>query len=103
MENAKIEKLKCDILGDFQTLCLGLDHFRTWDKEKIEASDQHYIEELKKVDFFKSVQVKAKHTIAVGKVGFAIKLEVVPVTVEDQNKINQLQNEAMKAQCLKIT
>ena len=21
MENAKIEKLKCDILGDFQTLC----------------------------------------------------------------------------------
>ena len=22
MENAKIEKLKCDILGDFQTLCL---------------------------------------------------------------------------------
>ena len=21
MENAKLEKLKCDILGDFQTLC----------------------------------------------------------------------------------
>ena len=55
------------------------------------------------MDFFKIVQVKAKHTIAVGKVGFAIKLEVVPVTVEDQNKINLLQNEAMKAQCLKIT
>ena len=25
MENAKIEKFKCDILGDFQTLCIGQD------------------------------------------------------------------------------
>ena len=24
VENAKIEKFKCDILGDFQTLCEGL-------------------------------------------------------------------------------
>ena len=25
MENAKIQKLKCDIMGDFQTLCQGAD------------------------------------------------------------------------------
>ena len=24
MENAKIKKVKCDILGDFQTLCIGV-------------------------------------------------------------------------------
>ena len=26
VENAKIQKLKCDILGDFQTLCKGFKH-----------------------------------------------------------------------------
>ena len=32
MENAKIEKFKCDILGDFQTLCSSLQT-ATWMKK----------------------------------------------------------------------
>ena len=87
----------------FHMTIIGLDHFRTWNKNKIEASDQHYISALKKVDFFKSVQVKAKPTIAVSKMGFAIRLEVVPVSVKDQSMIIQLQNDAMKAAGRKLT
>ena len=35
LENAKIEKFKCDILGDFQTLCRVLLKLNFWLKNDI--------------------------------------------------------------------
>ena len=34
MENAKIQKFKCDILGDFKTLCVYVDCYKQTDRSK---------------------------------------------------------------------
>ena len=42
VENAKIEKLKCDILGDFQTLCTIIAfYFLCSDSRKIYIAVEH--------------------------------------------------------------
>ena len=38
VENAKIEKFNCDILGDFQTLCPKLDHSTRVTKQQKQKS-----------------------------------------------------------------
>ena len=48
VENAKIEKFKCDILGDFQTLCKGYWSSLNWCRYARDSQElkQNYFEDL---------------------------------------------------------